>query len=229
MANVCKNVSITGQNLNLAPKPIYVLKLHFSGSAHVFTVIPRYCEICLEFSFSYELMKYTLLQMLRDLQDKDLRGLRSRSSYSTEEIAACWGVVKDETPQAKKSRLDNTEKNNKCYQYDRNHFNKMRNWPKLKLEMFLRNTFGKEFKRPVYSNERREKDGRYTTKLQLFIRERNKEFQGGFERNKKEAEQSAVLQAVLELGLLTPEECGLSGVTLPDKNWENVINEWAES
>merc|ERR1711973_1059544 len=31
-----------------------------SGSEHVFTVIPRYCEICLEFSFSYELMKYTL-------------------------------------------------------------------------------------------------------------------------------------------------------------------------
>ena len=174
-------------------------------------------------------MKYTLLQMLRDLQDKDPRGLKSRSSYSTEEIAACWGVYRTESPEAKKQKLENAENTKKLYQYDRNHFNKMRNWPKLKLEMFLRNTFGKEFKRPIYNNERREKDGRYTTKLELFIRERKKEFQGTFERNKKESEQAAVLQAVLELGLLTPEECGLKNISLPERNWEKVIIDWAES
>ena len=34
-------------------------------------------------------------------------------------------------------------------------------------------------------------------------------FSGSYEKNKKEAEQGAALQAVLELRLMTPEDCGL--------------------
>ena len=60
------------------------------------------------------------------------------------------------------------------------------------------------------------------------IKEKRKEFVGGWEKNKREAEQSAALQSVLELGLMKYSDCNIK---LPDTNidWNNVIKIWNTS
>ena len=138
-------------------------------------------------------MKYTILQMLRDLQDKDARGLATRSAKSNVEIAAVWGVAPlSHSPPVKRCRLSDIPA-----PYHRNHFTKIRKWPKFVLETFFRDNFGKKFAKPTYEVTRRDEDGRFTAEITLQIEKRRKSFQGGFERNKKEAEQAAALQAVL--------------------------------
>ena len=139
-------------------------------------------------------MKYTILQMLRDLQDKDPRGLATRSAKSNVEIASVWGVAPSvsHSPPVKRCRLSDIPA-----PYHRNHFTKLKKWPKFVLETFFREHFGKKFTKPTYEVTRRDKDGRFTAKMTIEIEKRRKTFQGGFERNKKEAEQAAALQAVL--------------------------------
>jgi hypothetical protein len=55
-------------------------------------------------------------------------------------------------------------------------------------------------------------------------------FSGSYEKNKKEAEQGAALQAVLELRLMTPEDCGLEIKKIDENSetfsWKNVISNW---
>ena len=60
------------------------------------------------------------------------------------------------------------------------------------------------------------------------INEKQKSFIGGWERNKKEAEQSAALQAVLDLGLMKYSDCNLK-LTDIEKNWKDEINAWSVS
>ena len=62
--------------------------------------------------------------------------------------------------------------------------------------------------------------------ISFSIEKRRKEFIGGWERNKREAEQSAALQAVLELGLMTYTECNINQKDIKPE-WSNVIKLWS--
>jgi len=112
-----------------------------AGPRHVFEVVKRYCELCLEYDFALEVMKYNVLSMLRDLQDKDPRGLATKPALSSKEIAECWGVVQEDEdgPNPKKKKLDcETENGEESYPYVHNHFKKLKLW-EMDLNSLTRN------------------------------------------------------------------------------------------
>ena len=194
-----------------------------SGPEDIFSIIPRYCELCLQYDFAYEVMKYTILQMLRDLQDKDPRGLETRSALSSRDIAAVWGIERvNSYPPTKRPRIDTDQG---PYPYYRNNFTKSRKWPKMALDGFIRKNFEKKLK-PEYRVTRREKDGRFSATMKLILESKEKVFTGGFERNKREAEQAAALQAVIELQIMTPNECAIEHTVLTQKDWKTIISDW---
>ena len=63
------------------------------------------------------------------------------------------------------------------------------------------------------------------------IQNKVKSFIGGWERNKKEAEQAAALQAVLELCLMSYSECNIKNMTdktVDETAWRDEIKTWSE-
>ena len=194
-----------------------------NGRRDIFSIIPRYCELCLEYDFAYEVMKYTILQMLRDLQEKDPRGLKTRSALCSAEIAEAWDVsTLNIVPPAKKPRIDHELA---PYPYYHNVYRKLNMWPKQALEIFIRAHFGKNV-RPSFELRRRDKDGRFTATMTLTLETKIQEFIGGYESNKRQAEQAAALQAVVLFQLMTPDECGLEDVIVLNKTWQDIIAKW---
>jgi len=200
-----------------------------AGPRHVFEVVKRYCELCVEYDFALEVMKYNVLSMLRDLQDKDPRGLATKPALSSKEIAECWGVVQesDDGPDPKKKKLDcETEYGEENYPYVHNHFKKLKLWPKCILESFYRKNCG-ESPRPQYTHVRRAKDGMYLATCTMRIKDKVKVFAGSYQRNKPQAEQSASLQIVLELGLLDFETAGCAKMAKTVAgSWEKIVESW---
>ena len=79
--------------------------------------------------------------MIRDLQDKDPRGLATKPALSSKEIAECWGVVQEDEdgPNPKKKKLDHeTENGEESYPYVHNHFKKLKLW-EMDLKSLTRN------------------------------------------------------------------------------------------
>ena len=72
----------------------------------------------------------------------------------------------------------------------------------------------------------------FMPKLTVFsIQDKEKKFTGGWERNKKEAEQAAALQAVLELCLMSYSECNIKNMTdktVDETAWRDEIKTWSE-
>ena len=73
----------------------------------------------------------------------------------------------------------------------------------------------------------------FQNRLNFLFRIQNKEklFVGGWERNKKEAEQSAALQCVLELCLMSYSECNIKDLTdktIDETAWREEIKLWGE-
>jgi len=173
-------------------------------------------------------MKYNILNVMRGKQDTDPRGIKTRAALTSHQIADAWGVKAMEEdivlvgePDRKKMKITTT------HYYDRNHFKMNKNWPKQSLEHFLKsNQFSMQ--KPNYENLQRKSDSRYQSTMTLSINEKQKSFIGGWERNKKEAEQSAALQAVLDLGLMKYSDCNLKLIDI-EKNWKDEINAWSVS
>jgi hypothetical protein len=99
-------------------------------------IIPRYCELSLKYEFCYEMMKYTILNMMRETQETDERGLKTRGALSSMEIAAAWGVYRKEDPVNKKRKIEQNPDD--PYPYIHNHFKKQRFWPKCAIAKFMK-------------------------------------------------------------------------------------------
>jgi len=198
------------------------------GPRPIENVIVDYIKICMKYNFCYELMKYIILSIMRGQQDTDPRGLATRSALSVKQIANAWSInwSEENEPEIETREPDAKKRKEEIYYvYDRNHFKMKNNWPKRALESF-RKINEKVVNKPSYQHQQRKSDSRYQATLILCIEQRRKEFIGGWERNKREAEQSAALQAVLELGLMTYTECNINQKDIKIE-WSNVIKLWS--
>jgi len=193
------------------------------GPLEMETVVKEYVTIAMKYNFGYELMKYNILNIMRGEQQHDERGLTTRQALTSWQIAAAWGIEVEENEgiAMKRRKID-------IFPYEKSHHKINQNWPKQSLEKFCKANV-KHMAKPVYTNVRREADSRYQSTLKLCIQDKEKQFTGGWERNKREAEQAAALQAVLELCLMSYSECNIKNMTdkvVDETAWRDEIKMW---